>query len=134
GTDVYLYAPSHTRQQGDTRPISTFRVENVIELPPPAPSRELGDWLDNALSGLVQAVSKRESYQAISARAAPLVSQLLPAEMWRLACRTLRALLEKEMVTHSRAVLVEALAALRDVTAARGVRAAAERSLVQDDP
>ncbi len=134
GTDVYLYAPSHTRQQVDTRPISTFRVENVVELSPAAPSRELGDWLDGTLSGLVQAVSKRESYQAISAKASPLVGQLLPAEMWRLACRTLRALLEKETMTHSRAVLVEALAALRDVTAARGVRAAAERSLAQDDP
>jgi len=134
GTDVYLYAPSHTRQQGDTRPISTFRVEKVVELPPVEPSRELGDWLDNTLSGLVQAVSKRESYQAIGARAAPLVGQLLPPEMWKLACRTLRALLEKEAMTHSRAVLVEALAALRDVTAARAVRAAAERSLAQDDP
>jgi len=134
GTDVYLYAPSHTRQQGDTRPISTFRVENVVELPPVAPSRELGDWLDNALSGLVQANSKRESYQAIVARATPLVSQLLPPEMWRLASRTLRALLEKETMTHSRAILVEALAAIRDVSAARAVRAAAERSLAQDDP
>jgi hypothetical protein len=134
GTDVYLYAPSHTRQQGDTRPISTFRVENVVELPPAAPSRELGEWLDNALSGVVQAVSKRESYQAISARAAPLVSQLLPPEMLKLACRTLRALLEKETMTHSRAILVEALAALRDASAARAVRAAADRSLAQDDP
>src|SRR5262249_14910361 len=133
-TDVYLYAPSHTRQQGDTRPISTFRVENVVELPPAASSRELGEWLDNALSGVVQAVSKRESYQAISARAAPLVSQLLPPEMLKLACRTLRALLEKETMTHSRAILVEALAALRDASAARAVRAAAERSLAQDDP
>jgi hypothetical protein len=134
GTDVYLFAPSHTRQQGETLPISTFRVANVVELPPVAPSRELGDWLDNTLSGLVQAVTKRESYQSISGRAAPLVNQLLPAEMLRLACRTLRALLEKEMMTYSRAILVEALAALRDDSAARGVRAAAKRSLAQDDP
>ena len=134
GTDVYLYAPSHTRQQGDAHAISTFRVVSVVELPPVAPSRELGDWLDNALSGLVQAVSKRESYQAICARATPLIGQLLPTEMWRLACRTVRALLEKETMTHSRAILVEALAALRDVTAIRAVRAAAQRSLDQDDP
>jgi hypothetical protein len=133
-TEVYLYAPSHTRQQGETRPISTFRVANVVELPPVDPSRELGDWLDGALSGLVQAVSKRESYQTISGRAAPLVNQILPREMWRLACRTLRALLEKETVTHSRAILVEALAALRDESAARTVRAAAKRSLAEDDP
>jgi hypothetical protein len=138
GTDVFLYAPSHARQytrsEKDRLPIPTFSVREVVEEAPPEASTESDERVDQALSSLVQVISRRASYQSVSAQAAELVNRPLTREQCQTLCRTLRALLEKENTTHFRAVLAEALAALRDERAAGTVQAAIARALKQDDP
>jgi DNA-directed RNA polymerase subunit RPC12/RpoP len=135
GTDVYLYAPSRTREgltAEEALPAPDFRIEKVTESPEAGkPERGV---LNTLLPRLVQAVSHQEAYQEVSALAARLVGLILTPSQQESVCRSLQTLLEKETKTYLLAILVEALACLRDESAAKVVQAALRQTLAKEDP
>jgi hypothetical protein len=132
GTEVFLYAPSHTRDYEFTEskplPAPTFAISRVAE----APTKVEG--VEASLSAFLKAVSKREPYQEVSGLAAKLVGHALSPTQTAGVCRPLRALLEQEQTAYLSAVLAEALASLRDASAAEAVQAALRRALEVEDP
>jgi hypothetical protein len=138
GTDVYLYAPSHTRgytrSEDDTLPAPTFRVDRVGEVPARSANPLDKGWVNTLLSGLAQAVGRRDPYQEVSQRASQLVGQAMSPRQLEAVCRSVQGLLAKESTTYLRAILAEALAGLRDEGAAQVVQAALRQALEDDDP
>lgn len=133
GTDVFLFAPTTAREysrRGDEPiPAPTLRIDRVRDAP-----RGAGAWSEAALSGFILAVTRREPYQEVSARAALLVGQLLPEVQAEAVLRNLRTLLERERTTYVRAILAEVLACFRDEAAGPAVQGALRDALAEDDP
>jgi hypothetical protein len=134
GTDIYLYAPSSSRSGGDSALTPSFRINQVSAAPVSLSTRTEEDRITKLLPEFEQAVSQKAPYQEASSLAARLVGQPLSAWQTEDACRRLQALLKKESTTYLRAVLVEALACLRDERAVRDVRSALWQTLEREDP
>jgi hypothetical protein len=138
GAELYLYAPSQTRDWvessgADSPPAPAFRVQRVREVPPDPPADE-NDWVNHLLPGLAQAVSHKEHYQKVSELAAKLVGLPLSGPQLKGVRMALRTLLAKEQNTYLATILVEALACLRDAQAAQPVRAVLRHALDSEDP
>jgi hypothetical protein len=136
GTDVYLYAPTPTREyaraEAEPLPAPFFNVDRVTEGGPGGEGAR-NDWVDTLLSGLVIAVTRRDPHQEVTVRATQFVGQMiLPAQM-ETVTRNLRTLLERERATYLRAILVETLACLRDEGAAQAVQGALRQTLESED-
>jgi hypothetical protein len=136
GTDLYLYAPSRTRDSAfadeEDQPAPAFRVEKVEDAPDTGKAER--GLLNNMLPRLMQAVSHQEAYQEVNTIAAKLVGLHLAPSQMESVCRSLRSLLEKENNSYLLAILTEALACLRDEEAAQAVRGALQRALAKEDP
>jgi hypothetical protein len=136
GTDIYLYAPSKTRDYAfsddEALPAPTLRVERVGEHVNPPQAEK--DWISTLLPSFVQGVGRKEAYQEVGALAGKLASQPMTASLLEGVCRPVRALLEREQNTYLMAILAETLAALRDEEAAPLVQDALRRALAKEDP
>jgi hypothetical protein len=137
GTDVFLYAPSparqYTRKDDEALPTLSFKITDVRKAPAPSATSD-ADPLTALLANCTRAVSARQPFQEVSEQVGQLVAQPLAPGRAEVVCRTLRALLERESTTYLKIILAEALACLRDESAAPVVRAALRRSLEQEDP
>jgi len=134
---IYIYAPSHTRDftVPDSRPLPapTFRIDKVSETDSADAARGAGR-LDQSVFALFQAVAKREPLQETNTRIAQLVGQQLsPAQSERISS-SLRTMLSKEQNTSLSVLLAEALASLRDESAADDVDQAVCRALARENP
>jgi hypothetical protein len=136
GTDIFIYAPSLTRD---------FTIdEGGAALPAPALSIRQPPWLypaeaplhpraDNLLAELKQAVTDKQSYDEIRARAAALVmAPLAPSQLDPIRA-SLRRLLAKQNRTHMMAIVTETLACLRDNEAGPIVQATLRHVLDPED-
>ncbi len=137
GTEVYLYVPHHTRELavGDDEPLppSNFQAERVTEGADPD-ARQAADEVNTLLPAFVKAVSNKQPYQEVSELAARLVGQPLSASQMEGIGRSLRALLEREESPYLIAILMEALACLRDERAGQVVQATVRNVLDAHDP
>jgi hypothetical protein len=138
GADIYLYAPSQTRNwveasAGDAPPVPVLRVQQARDVAAGNPPGE-DSWVNNLLPALAQAVSQKEPYQKVSELAARLVGLRTSGPQMRGVRLALRALLSKEQSTYLCTILAESLACLRDTRAAPTVRDALQRALNTEDP
>lgn len=137
GTEIFLYAPSYTRDYArtdrDTLSAPAYQVHRVGvgRSANAAPVKE--NAANNLLTTLIEAVERKEPYQDLSARAAQLVGLPLSAAQIEGVCLPLRNLLSKETNIYQKAVLIEALACLRDERAVTVVRPAIRAGLEGED-
>jgi hypothetical protein len=136
GTDIFIYAPSLTRD---------FTIdEGGGALPAPALSIRQPPWLypaeapvnsraDTLLTELKQALTEKQSYDDIRARAAALVlARLAPSQLDSIR-GSLRRLLAKQKRSRLMAILTEALVCLRDKEAGPIVQATLRHTLNAED-
>jgi hypothetical protein len=138
GTDLYLYAPSPTRNwveasASEALPAPVFHVKRVREVPP-EPVAVAEDSVNNLLPSLAQAVAQKEPYQKASGLASKLVGLHLSGSQMKGVRLALRALLTREESTYLSTILVESLACLRDARAAPAVYDALRRTLERENP
>src|SRR5262245_40146701 len=133
GTELLLFAPSHTRDyshtESDALPAPAFTVEQVTQSPPVK-----NNWILTGLPNFMGVVTQRQPYQEVSAFAAKLVGQRLSPAQTEEVSEELRGLLEKEDSPYLSAILGEALACLRDTSTGPLVQEALLRALESEDP
>lgn len=133
GTNVFLWAPSHTRDyefsEDEPLPAPSFRITAVKEVAVPKSSD-----VHTFLPALIQSVQTKVPYKELSSLAASIVALHYPEAHREVVCKAMRLLLEKDQPTYIKTVLVEALACLRDEAADEMVEYALQQSLAEEDP